>query len=542
METFHRSMNKNLRERISLGHVDTFSRLFEVEEHLPKGTDQTPQKRKFEAISSPSKKTKTMAENVGSVRKGGLGLSLQRCYNCGKMGHISRNCPNPTPKAIVCYKCHDEGHVRADCPKLTDEERKREMKRKLEKVAGPAKSRNYHITTEEAKNSPEVVSGTFLVNSQPAKVLFNSGVDKSVVAVSGTFLVNSQPAKVLFDSGADKSFVALSYANILNKTLKNLEFPLKVEIADGKVVIAAGVYKDCEIEFGSESFKIDLVPITLGEFDIVIGMDWLDRNEADISCHEKYVKVKTPSGGVMVIHGEKQRRLVPISHVVDTRKEAPSISDIPIVNEFEDVFPDELPGVPPERQVEFRIDEEEHDKHLREDLETLRSERLYAKFSKCEFWLRRVQFLGHIVSAAGIQVDPEKISAIERWDRLTTPTEIRSFLGLAGYYRRFIQDFSKIASPLTKLTRKNVKFNWDSEPELAFQTLREKLSSARVLAFLEGVNDLSVYCDASLNGLGCVLMQRGRVIAYASRLLKDHEKSYPTHDLELAAVVHALKI
>ncbi|XP_071702898.1 uncharacterized protein [Rutidosis leptorrhynchoides] len=437
METFHRLMNKNLRERISLGHVDTFTRLFEVakgfEEHLPRGTE-TPQKCKFEAMSSPSKKTKTVAESVGSVRKGGSVSSPQRCYNCGKMGHISRNCPNPTPKAIVCYKCHDEGHVRADCPKLTNEERKREMERKLEKVTGPAKSRNYLITTEEAKNSSEVVSGTFLVNSQPAKVLF--------------------------DSGADKSFVALNYANCLNKTLKNLEFPLEVEIADGKVVIAAGVYKDCDIEFGSESFKIDLVPITLGEFDIVIGMDWLDRNEADISCHEKYVKVKTPSGGVMIIHGEKQRRLVPIctyararrlvssgcvaflAHVVDTRKEAPSISDIPIVKEFEDVFPDELPGVPPERQVEFRI-----------------------------------------------QVDPEKISAIERWDRPTTPTEIRSFLGLAGYYRRFIQDFSKIASPLTKLTRKNVKFNWDSEQELAFQTLKEKLSSAPVLAFPEGVND-----------------------------------------------------
>ncbi|KAJ9560649.1 hypothetical protein OSB04_005809 [Centaurea solstitialis] len=185
---------------------------------------------------------------------------------------------------------------------------------------------------------------------------------------------------------------------------------------------------------------------------------------------------------------------------------------------------------------------EEHVEHLREVLEVLRKEKLYAKFSKCDFWLQEVQFLGHLVNREGVKVDPAKVEAVMKWETPKTPTEIRSFLGLAGYYRRFIQDFSKIAVPLTKLTRKNERFVWGAEQEAAFDTLRRKLCEAPVLTLPEGVEDLTVYCDASYHGLGCVLMQRGKVIAYASRQLKAHEANYPTHDLELAAVVFALKL
>ncbi|KAJ9548848.1 hypothetical protein OSB04_021391 [Centaurea solstitialis] len=138
--------------------------------------------------------------------------------------------------------------------------------------------------------------------------------------------------------------------------------------------------------------------------------------------------------------------------------------------------------------------------------------------------------------------DPAKIETVMNWETPKTPTEIRSFLGLAGYYRWFIQDFSKIAVPLTRLTRKSEPFMWGEEQEAAFDTLRRKLCEAPVLTLPEGVEDLTVYCDASYHGLGCVLMQRGRVIAYASRQLKAHEVNYPTHDLELAAVVFALKL
>ncbi|GJX35542.1 putative nucleotidyltransferase, ribonuclease H [Tanacetum coccineum] len=185
---------------------------------------------------------------------------------------------------------------------------------------------------------------------------------------------------------------------------------------------------------------------------------------------------------------------------------------------------------------------EEHVEHLRLVLGLLKKEKLYAKFSKCEFWLREVQFLGHVINGDGIHVDPSKIEAVKNWKAPRTPTEVRSFLGLAGYYRRFIENFSKIAKSLTILTQKGKVFDWGEEQELAFQTLKDKLCNAPVLALPDGPKDFVVYCDASGIGLGCVLMQRGKVIAYASRQLKIHEKNYTTHDLELGAVVFALKI
>ncbi|GKB16830.1 putative reverse transcriptase domain-containing protein [Tanacetum coccineum] len=183
----------------------------------------------------------------------------------------------------------------------------------------------------------------------------------------------------------------------------------------------------------------------------------------------------------------------------------------------------------------------DHEVHLRLMLELLTKEKLYTKFSKCEFWLKEVHFLGHVANQSGIHVDPGKIEAVKNWKAPTTPSEVRSFIGLAGYYRRFITNFSKIAKPLTSLTQKNQKYEWGEEQEAAFQTLKNNLCDAPVLSLPDGVEDFVVYCDASNQGLGCVLMQRDKVIAYASRQLKIHEKNYTTHDLELGAVVFALK-
>ncbi|XP_055826339.1 uncharacterized protein LOC129894704 [Solanum dulcamara] len=142
---------------------------------------------------------------------------------------------------------------------------------------------------------------------------------------------------------------------------------------------------------------------------------------------------------------------------------------------------------------------------------------------------------GHIVGADDIRVDTQKIEAIQNWPRPTTPTEVRSFLGLAGYYKRFVENFASIATPLTKLTQKAAKFHWTDACECSFRLLKERLITAPVLALLEGLEGYVIYCDASGIGIGCVLMQHGRVIAYASRQLRPHESNYPTHDLELAA-------
>ncbi|GJT57245.1 retrovirus-related pol polyprotein from transposon TNT 1-94 [Tanacetum coccineum] len=206
----------------------------------------------------------------------------------------------------------------------------------------------------------------------------------------------------------------------------------------------------------------------------------------------------------------------------------------PYLDKFVIVFIDDI--------LIYSKTQEEHVEHLRLVLELLKKEKLYAKFSKCEFWLREVQFLGHVINGNGIHVDPSKIEAVKNWKAPRTPTEVRSFLGLAGYYRRFIENFSKIAKSLTILTQKSKTFDWGEEQELAFQTLKDKLCNAPVLALPDRPEDFVVYCDASGIGLGCVLMQRGKVIAYASRQLKIHEENYTTHDLELGAVVFALKI
>ncbi|GKE47579.1 putative reverse transcriptase domain-containing protein [Tanacetum coccineum] len=185
---------------------------------------------------------------------------------------------------------------------------------------------------------------------------------------------------------------------------------------------------------------------------------------------------------------------------------------------------------------------EDHENHLRLMLDLLRKEKLYAKFSKCEFWLQEVHFLGHVVNHDGIHVYPSKIKVVKSWKAPTTPSEVRSFLGLAGYYRCFIENFSKIVKPLTSLNQKNQKYEWGEKQEEDFQTLKDNLCNAPILSLLDGVKDFVVYCDASNQGLGCVLMQRDKVIAYASGQLKIHEKNYTTHDLELGAVVFALKI
>ncbi|GJS71485.1 pol protein [Tanacetum coccineum] len=185
---------------------------------------------------------------------------------------------------------------------------------------------------------------------------------------------------------------------------------------------------------------------------------------------------------------------------------------------------------------------EEHEDHLRIVLEILRQKKLYAKFSKCEFWLGQVVFLGHIVSADGITMDPTKVEAITKWLRPMKVTEVRSFLGLAGYYQRFMKGFSLLALPLTKLMQKGEKFVWNEEREKSFEELKRRLVSSPVVTLPSGTGGYQIYSDASKEGLGCVLMQHGKVIAYASRQLKPYEVNYPTHDLELAAVVFALKI
>ncbi|KAJ9548358.1 hypothetical protein OSB04_020901 [Centaurea solstitialis] len=634
--------------------------------------------------------------------------SSVRCFCCGEVGHVRTTCPR---KEEACYSCGVLGHKQRNCPRGKGAESKASVQRPTmggassQKEEVPkARARAFQITAEEARDDPDVVTGIFLVNSQPARILF--------------------------DSGATNSFVSHDFVHYMKSVPFMLPIPFTVDTANGVTLVADRVFRDCSLVLDNHDFLVDLISIDIRGFDVVIGMDWLIKNRAVIICYERMVQVPVKNGDYLYIYGERRPGDVKIismlktlrcvtkgctsfmAYVLDATKEVKKIvKDVPIVGEYPDVFPDDLPGLPPDRQVEFRIDlvpgaspiaktpyrlapaemkemmsqlqelldkgfirpsaspwgapvlfvkkkdgsfrmcidyrelnkvtiknkyplpriddlfdqlqgasyfskidlrsgyhqlkvseedvpktafrtryghyeflvmpfgltnapaafmdlmnrvcrpmldksvivfiddilvysksEEEHATHLREILELLRKERLYAKFSKCEFWLRQVQFLGHVISGDGVSVDLTKIEAIQKWEQPKNPSEVRSFLGLAGYYRRFIRDFSKIAVPLTSLTRKDVKFEWTEAQDNAFQTLKDCLTNAPILALPEGSEDFVVYSDASLLGLGCVLMQRGKVIAYASRQLKEYEKKYPTHDLELAAVVFALKL
>ena len=190
----------------------------------------------------------------------------------------------------------------------------------------------------------------------------------------------------------------------------------------------------------------------------------------------------------------------------------------------------------------YSKDAQEHVHHLRIVLQILRENQLFVKLSKCDFWLKEVSFLGHIIFAEGIRLDLVKIEAVMNWKPPRNVTEVRSFLGLAGYYRRFVQGFSVIASSLIRLLNKGVKFEWDDKCQSSFERLKEILVEAPVLIKPTWGRDYTMCSDASRIGLGCILMQDGKVVAYASRQLKPHEQNYPTHDLELAIVVFALKI
>ncbi|GJZ25593.1 putative reverse transcriptase domain-containing protein, partial [Tanacetum coccineum] len=372
-------------------------------------------------------------------------------------------------------------------------------------------------------------------------------------------------------------------------TPSTLDHYYDVELADGRIIGLNTILKGCTLNFLNHQFDINLMPVELGSFDAIIGMDWLAKCQAVILCAEKIVRIPWRNK-TLIIHGDGSTqgnvtRLNIISctktlkymekgfpiflaHItakeVEDKSKEKRLEDVQIVQDFPEVFPEDLPGLPPTRQVEFQIDlvpgaapvarapyrlAPSEMKELSEQLKEL-SDKGFIRPIHCGFvdvindskTQGVIQFLGHVIDSEGIHVDPAKIESIKDWTSPKSPTEIRQFLGLAGYYRRFIEGFSKIAKPMTKLTQKKVKFVWGDKQEAAFQLLKQKLCSAPILALPEGSEDFIAYCDASKKGLGAVLMQREKVISYASRQLKIHEKNYTTHDLELGAVVFALKI
>ncbi|GJS76584.1 putative reverse transcriptase domain-containing protein [Tanacetum coccineum] len=292
--------------------------------------------------------------------------------------------------------------------------------------------------------------------------------DPNSNVVTGTFLLNNRYASILFDTGADRSFISSAFSSLINIAPIPLENSYDVKLADGKIVRIDTIIRGCTINFLNHPFNIDLMPVELGSFDIIIGMDWLRKYHVVIVCDEKLVQI--PYGNeTLIFHGNESN---------NGRESWLTIISCSKAQEYMakgcQIFLAQISAKKEEdksRGKQLKDDEKEHEEHLKAILELLKKEKLYAKFSKC----------------------------------------------LAGYYRRFIEGFSKIAKSMIKLTQKGIKFDWGSK-------------------------DFVVYYDASHKGLGIILMQREKVISYASRQLKIHEKNYTTHDLELGSVVFALKI
>ncbi|GKD68289.1 reverse transcriptase domain-containing protein [Tanacetum coccineum] len=378
-----------------------------------------------------------------------------KCQTCNKVGHLTRNYRNKGPAtrsnmqpvSVTCHACGEKWHYRSQCSRANNN----------------AHGRAYLLRDKNAHQDPNVVTGMFLLNQHLARVLF--------------------------DSGADKSFVSISLASMLNIPPITLDTTYDIEMADGNLIGTNTVIQSCTLILLNQAFKIDLMPIKLGSFNVVIGMDWLSKYHARIICDEKVVHIP--------IDGETL-----IIRVMGKKSDESRLEDIPVVREFPEVFPEDLPGLPPVRQVEFQID-------------LIPGE---APVARAPYRLApsKMQKLSDQLQDQGIHVNPAKIEAVKNWASPTTPTEIRKFLGLFGYYQRFIKDFLKIANSLTELTQKNKKYIWGEDQESAFQLLKQKLCEAPILALPKGNNDFVVYCDASHQGLGAVLMQREKVIAYAS--------------------------
>nr|GEX44165.1 putative reverse transcriptase domain-containing protein [Tanacetum cinerariifolium] len=348
--------------------------------------------------------------------------------------------------------------------------------------------------------------------------------------VTGMFLLNNRYSSFLFDLGSDRIFVDTRFSSMLDIDLVKIDASYEVEFGDGRVVSMNIILKGCTLNLVNHLFEIDLMPIELGTFDVLIGMDWLVKHDAFFICGEKVVRI-TYGNKTLTVKSDKGY------HPLRIKQE-----DIPITafrtryGHFEfQVMPFGLTNAP-------AMFMDLMNEYLKIILELLKKERLYAMFLKFDFWLDSIQFLCHVIDRNGVHVDPAKIKAIKNWATPTTPTEVRQFLGLAGYYQRFIEGFSLISKPLTKLTQKDKKCEWGKVEEEAFQTLKQKLCNAPILPLPKGTEDFVVYCDASLKGYGAVLMQREKVIAYASRQLKVHEENYTTHNLELGAAVFALRL
>nr|XP_016443867.1 PREDICTED: uncharacterized protein LOC107769184 [Nicotiana tabacum] len=533
---FEEGLNGSIRKSVAILQLEDFSKLVSAAltwERIDK-EEASRRENKFRTGNSdyggPSKKGKfdysktESAQNTpsygqgktytptcaqcGKNHYGACRRASGACFNCGSLDHKVKDFPNPNPFSST----HTEGSIQK--PVTTSSQ-----------ANGGAKPRNMQAMGSGGANQGSGSRGTARVYATRQK---NDQDGPDVVV--GQFHLFGISVVTLFDHGSSHSYVCSSLA--IPDTVKSvrLDFDVLVTSSLGHHAVVNRIYRDCPFMIQNLVFPVDLLEMTFQDYDIIVGMDWLHRH-----------------------HALDYYRLKQSIHDLGS----PSLEDIPTVCDFPDVFPDVLPGLPPEREIEFPIDislwgdpvlfVKKKDGTLRlcidyrqlnklrvmeQDVSKtafrtryghyeflimpfgltnapvefmdlmIRDWQLYAKLSKCEFWLSEVAFLGHIVSVEGVKVDPSKIQAIVEWKPPKNPTEIISFLGLAGYYRRFVKGFSIITSLLTKLLGKDAKFVWDDKCQEIFEKLKSLLTQALILSFSPEGKDYVIYSDASHRGLG----------------------------------------
>ncbi|GJX64937.1 putative reverse transcriptase domain-containing protein [Tanacetum coccineum] len=368
----------------------------------------------------------------------------------GYAGNLPRSYPL---QDVTCYGCGEKGHYKDKCPKGKNQQNE------------GARVRAY-VVVENPQHNPNVVADTFLLNDHYACILIDSGGEKSCVSSAFTPFIDIAP------------------------TALNTSY--EVELADGKVVSTNNVLRSCTLVLLNHVFKIDLLPTRLGSFDVIVGMDWLSYHRAFIDCYENIVRIPLPNDEILEVQGERLEKdpgsLACIK--VDEKK----LDDIHVVRDFPEVFPNDLLGLPPVREIEFRIN-----LILGASIVVKSPYRLApSEMLELSNLLKELQEKGFIRPSQSLWGEP--VLFVKKKD------------GLAGYYRRFIENFSKSAKPLTLLTQKNKTYVWGDKQKEAFRILKEKLCNALVLALPDGPDDFVVYCDASKPRVlrVCVMMQRGQ--------------------------------
>ncbi|GJV63556.1 putative reverse transcriptase domain-containing protein [Tanacetum coccineum] len=417
------------------------------------------------------------------------GKCTMKCTNCKKVRHMDRDCRTTVvataqrahvenQRVVTCFRCGGQGHYKSDCTKL----------------------KNQNHGNKAANN--EACGRVYALRGG------DGNPDSNIV--KGTFLLNNHYAYILFDSGTDRSFVSTTFSALIDIPPTVLDVIYTIELADGRIARSKTIIRGCTLNLLDYPFNIDLMLVELCSFDVKIEMDWLSKYHAMIICDEKIVRILYDNE-ILIVRGDKNHngsssRLNMIS-CAKTQK-------------IDDLF-DQLQGSRVYSKIDLRFGY--HQLRVREE-DILKTE-FKTRYGHYEFQVVPFRLTNapaskddheehhnHVIDSEGIRVDPAKIELIKDWASPKTPTKIRQFLDLIGYYQRFIKGFSKIAKHMAKLNQKSMKFDWREKEEAAFQLLKQKLCSVPTLALPKGSENFVVYCDASHKGLGAVLMQKEKHI------------------------------